>query len=133
MPPYDEQRHGPKRIVGPGFHDQVHQLARTVPKGSVTTYGDIGAALGSSSVARQVGYAMAALPAGHDVPWWRVVAAGGRLSQQPTAAAQQAARLEEEGVAVSNSRVRQFSLRRHQFAGSGSGSGSVSGSGNDSL
>jgi len=115
MPPYDAEEHGPKRIVGPGFHQQVHQLVRTVPAGSVTTYGDIGAALGSSTVARQVGYAMAALQEGHDVPWWRVVAAGGRLSQLPAAARQQAAHLGEEGVEVRDLRVQQFPLRRHQF------------------
>lgn len=113
--PYDPQRHGPKRIVGPGFHEQVHKLVCTVPAGSVTTYGDIGAALGSSSVARHVGYAMAALPEGHDVPWWRVVAAGGRLSVAPGAAEVQAGHLEAEGIEVKNSRVQQFRLRRHQF------------------
>jgi len=116
--PYDPQRHGPKRIVGPGFHEQVHKLVKTVPEGSVTTYGDIGEALGSKSVARHVGYAMAALPEEHDVPWWRVVAAGGRLSQLPGAAEQQAAHLAAEGIEVKNLRVQQFVLRRHHFAGS---------------
>lgn len=116
--PYDPQKHGPKRIVGPGFHEQVQQLVRTVPAGSVTTYGDIGAALGSKNVARHVGYAMAALPEGHDLPWWRVVAAGGRLSQLPGAAERQAAHLENEGIEVRNLRVRHFAQRRHVFAAS---------------
>lgn len=114
--PYDPHKHGPKRIVGPGFHQQVHDLVRTVPEGFVTTYGDIGAALGSKSVARHVGYAMAALPEGHDVPWWRVVAAGGRLSQLPGAAERQAEHLEQEGIEVRNLRVQQFAARRHVFA-----------------
>jgi len=113
--PYDPQRHGPKRIVGPGFHEQVYKLVRTVPAGSVTTYGDLGAALGSRSVARHVGYAMAALPDGHDLPWWRVVAAGGRLSLSAAAAARQARHLEAEGVEVRNGRVQQFGRRRHPF------------------
>jgi methylated-DNA-protein-cysteine methyltransferase-like protein len=114
--PYDPLKHGPKRIVGPGFHEQVHELVRTVPEGSVTTYGDIGAALGSKNVARHVGYAMAALPEGHDVPWWRVVAAGGRLSQLPGAAERQAAHLMDEGIEVRNLRVRHFTERRHVLA-----------------
>ncbi|HIE70623.1 MAG TPA: MGMT family protein [Planctomycetes bacterium] len=118
MSPYDPLKHGPKRIVGPGFHEQVHKLVGTVPPGSVTTYGDIGAALGSSTVARHVGYAMAALPEGHGVPWWRVVAAGGRLSQLPGAADEQAAHLAAEGIEVRNLRVQQFPLRRHQFGAS---------------
>jgi len=113
--PYDPLKHGPKRIVGKGFHEQVYNVVRTVPAGSVTTYGDVGAALGSKSVARQVGYAMAALPEGHDVPWWRVVAAGGRLSQLPGAAERQAAHLDEEGVEARNLCVRHFADRRHVF------------------
>lgn len=115
MAPYDASRHGPKRIVGPGFHGQVHDVVRTIPKGSVATYGDIGAVLGSKSVARQVGYAMAALPEGNDVPWWRVVGAGGRLSQMPGAAEMQARQLEAEGIEVHNLKVRHFTQRRHVF------------------
>lgn len=116
MAPYDPARHGPKRIVGPGFHEQVHALVRQVPPGSVTTYGDVGAALGSKNVARHVGYAMAAVDEDSDVPWWRVVAAGGRLSQQPGAAERQQRHLAEDGVEVRNLRVQQFAQRRHAFA-----------------
>ena len=94
----------------------MHKLACAVPEGSVTTYGDIGAALGSKGVARQVGYAMAALTEGEEVPWWRVVAAGGRISQSPAAAQRQARLLELEGVEVSNLRVCNFTERRHCFA-----------------
>ena len=98
MSPYDPLKHGPKRIVGPGFHEQVHKLVGTVPPGSVTTYGDIGAALGSSTVARHVGYAMAALPEGHGVPWWRVVRADGSLPDSHHDTARQA--YLEEGTAL---------------------------------
>ena len=89
---------------------------RQVPAGSVTTYGDVGAALGSKNVARHVGYAMAAVPPDSDVPWWRVVAAGGRLSQQPDSAERQRRHLAEDGVEVRNLRVQQFAQRRHVFA-----------------
>lgn len=116
MPPYDPARHGPRRVVGPGFHEQVFALVRQVPAGAVTTYGDVGEALGSKNVARHVGYAMAATPVDSDVPWWRVVAAGGRLSQQPDAAARQARLLRADGVDVQNDRVRGFAQRRHVFA-----------------
>jgi len=116
VPPYDPARHGPQRIVGPGFHEQVFALVRQVPAGAVTTYGDVGAALGSKNVARHVGYAMAAVPEDSDVPWWRVVAAGGRLSQQPEAAERQAQLLAEDGVEVRGARVRGFAQRRHVFA-----------------
>lgn len=113
--PYDPSLHGPRRIVGPGFHERVFALVRTVPPGAVTTYGDVAAALGSKGVARQVGYAMAAVPEGSDVPWWRVVAAGGRLSQAPDAAERQAMHLRDDGVEVEGLRVCAFAQRRHAF------------------
>ncbi|HEX6812830.1 MAG TPA: MGMT family protein [Planctomycetota bacterium] len=111
--PYDPSRHGPRRIVGPGFHKKVHAFVRQVPAGRVTTYGDLAEALGSRGVARQVGFAMAALGGGSDVPWWRVVAAGGRLAVQ--AARAQARALRAEGVAVKSERVQQFEARRFVF------------------
>ena|SRR5688572_8778455 len=111
--PYDPLRHGPRRFVGPGFHAQVHELVLRVPEGHVTTYGDLAQALGSRGIARQVGFALAALPAGSDVPWWRVVAAGGRLARAGTARARrQAKALRGEGVAVQRDRVVDFAARR---------------------
>ena len=52
---------GEERIVGPGFHALVYGKVREVPAGKVTTYGDVAGALGSRRVARQVGFALAAL------------------------------------------------------------------------
>ena len=113
MTPYDPSLHSEARVVGPGFHAEVHNLVRTVPPGWVTTYGDVAEALGSRSVARHVGYALAALPEGCEVPWWRVVAAGGRLSQAPSAAAKQARKLRREGLTITELRVRDFEEHRH--------------------
>lgn len=101
------------RVVGPGFHARVHALVMQVPPGFVTTYGDVATALGSKNVARHVGFAMAALPDGSDVPWWRVVAAGGRLA---TASAkvqrEQGRRLRADGLVVRAGRVTGFAARR---------------------
>ena len=115
MAPFDPSLHSEDRVVGPGFHGEVHALVREVPEGSVTTYGDLAEVLGSRSVARHVGFALAALPKGTDVPWWRVVAAGGRLSQAPLAAKKQARLLRAEGQVISGQRVRSFEERRHQW------------------
>ena len=101
--PYDPQRHGPRRVVGPGFHARVWAAVQRVPPGCVTTYGEVAAALGLRAAARQVGYALAALPAERDdVPWHRVVAATGRLSRRgdgdPSKTQRQ--RLRGEGVEI---------------------------------
>jgi methylated-DNA-protein-cysteine methyltransferase-like protein len=114
--PYDPDRHGPARIVGPGFHERVYRLVALVPRGRVTTYGDIARALGSVRVARHVGYALAALPAARrDVPWHRVVDGRGRLHRpaEDPGGAEQRRRLRREGIEVDDSgRVIRFAARR---------------------
>jgi methylated-DNA-protein-cysteine methyltransferase-like protein len=89
--------------VGPGFHDRVYEVVCRIPPGSVATYGDVAEALGSRRVARQVGYALAALPADrNEVPWHRVVNAKGRVSLRAHGepSPDQVARLELEGIEV---------------------------------
>lgn len=90
------------RALGPGFHARVYALLRRVPAGRVTTYGDLAGWLGSRQVARQVGYALAALTT-QDVPWHRVLNAQGRISpgREGPLAEEQRARLIAEGVEIS--------------------------------
>ena len=118
MSGYDPERHGPKRIVGPGFHGQVRDMVRTVPPGAVTTYGDVAAALGLRRAARQVGYALAALGREHDdVPWHRVVNAQGEISPRANDGPDiQVELLRREGVEVDDHRrIVAFRERRHVF------------------
>ena len=92
------------RVVGPGWHERVFAVVATVPSGRVTTYGDVAGALGSRRVARQVGFALAALPAGREgyVPWHRVVNGKGRLSPRAhgSASDDQIRLLRAEGVEI---------------------------------
>ncbi len=93
---------GEARVVTGGFHQRVYDVVRSVPAGSVTTYGDVAAALGSPRVARHVGWALAALRDG-DVPWHRVINSKGRISLRGATGRGelQRARLEAEGVEFS--------------------------------
>ena len=78
------------------FAAAVWALARQVPPGRATTYGQLAEALyGVARGARGVGRAMGTCPG--DVPWWRVVHADGTMKGTP-GAAEQRARLAEEGV-----------------------------------
>ena len=117
---YDPERHGPRRIIGPGFFERVFAVVSKVPAGQVTTYGDVAAELGMRSVARKVGHALAGLaPDRDDVPWHRVVNAQGEISARlKTGGGQrQARRLEREGVEVSESgKVVDFSSRRFSLS-----------------
>jgi methylated-DNA-protein-cysteine methyltransferase-like protein len=95
------------RIVGPGFRARVYALVHRVPGGQVTTYGDVATLLGSPRVARQVGWALAALPPDTDVPWHRVINAQGRVSHRGDTirATEQYRRLEGEGVHFSETGI----------------------------
>ena len=68
--------------MGSELYQRIYALVRQVPKGYVTTYGDIARQVGCS--ARTVGFAMAALPQGHDVPWQRVINRQGKVSPRST-------------------------------------------------
>ena len=116
---YDPVLHGPRRVVGAGFHAAVWDMVRLVPAGRVTTYGDVAAALGLRSVARQVGWALAAIPVDQpDVPWQRVLNARGELSRRADGRphTEQARRLRAEGLALDErGRVIGFAALRWDF------------------
>ena len=75
-------------------------MIRRIPRGRVATYGQIARLAGVPGAARQVGYALHALPEGSPVPWQRVLNARGAISPRsvPGAEGIQRARLEAEGV-----------------------------------
>lgn len=79
-------------------YDRVYAVVRSIPSGRVATYGQIAALAGLGRGARQVGYALHALPAEHDVPWQRVVNARGEISLSHDAGHWQRGLLESEGV-----------------------------------
>jgi alkylated DNA nucleotide flippase Atl1 len=56
------------------FVENVLDIVEQIPPGRVMTYGDIAATMGSRG-ARVVGQVMAHY--GDEVPWWRVIRAGG--------------------------------------------------------
>ncbi|BDV44671.1 methyltransferase [Geotalea uraniireducens] len=80
------------------LYARIYTLVRRVPPGRVTTYGRIARQVGCT--ARTVGFAMAALPAGHDVPWQRVINARGEVSPRRNGGGDLIQRLllEAEGV-----------------------------------
>ncbi len=63
-------------------HDCALILAvvRRIPRGRVATYGQVAAQAGFPKRPRLAGYALSHLPAGHDLPWHRVINAQGRPS-----------------------------------------------------
>lgn len=83
----------------------VYQLVKKIPRGRVTTYGELARRLRIPGGARVVGYAMAACPSGRGVPWHRVVGAGGRLIIREPYGSKQRRLLETEGVKIEGARI----------------------------
>jgi methylated-DNA-protein-cysteine methyltransferase-like protein len=79
---------------------RVYAVVRRIPKGKVATYGQVAALAGLGRNARQVGYALHAMPPHSRVPWHRVVNARGEISLPPYGGGDvtQRLRLEKEGV-----------------------------------
>jgi methylated-DNA-protein-cysteine methyltransferase-like protein len=93
------------------FFDLVHEVARQIPRGRVTSYGAIGAALGTRSSARMVGWAMNACHLSpKPVPAHRVVNSVGLLTGRHHFKPPEKMQLllEEEGVLVENNKVVHF-------------------------
>ncbi len=90
-----------------GWNQRVYDLVTTIPAGRVMGYGHVAAALGHPGMARQVGWALAALPAGSAVPWQRVLRSSGSLAfaGSPERAMRQRLLLEAEGVCFGRDRV----------------------------
>ena len=61
---------------------RIYDAVRRIPRGRVSTYGDVARAAGLPGHARQVGYVLAALDGDTDVPWHRVINASGRVSRR---------------------------------------------------
>src|ERR671927_562274 len=63
-----------------GSYARIYDIVRRIPRGRVATYGQIASLAGLAGQARQVGYALHALPASTTVPWHRVINARGEVS-----------------------------------------------------
>lgn len=88
-------------------HEKIYRTIRDIPHGCVASYGQIADIAGIGRGARQVGYALRQLAAGHDVPWYRVITASGKIAFETGSDAfnEQSKRLMMEDIAILNGRV----------------------------
>jgi methylated-DNA-protein-cysteine methyltransferase-like protein len=85
-----------------GMFAKVLATVRRIPRGRISTYGEVAAASGHPGAARQVVWA---LRAGQNVPWHRVVGAGGRIRLPGENGLEQRLRLRNEGVAIAGDKI----------------------------
>jgi methylated-DNA-protein-cysteine methyltransferase-like protein len=118
MPPKKKSHEPLKKLVPSGkkdalFFEQVYDVVRQIPRGRVTSYGAIAAALGTRKSARMVGWAMNGAHAMASVPAHRVVNRQGLLSGKAHFATPDTMQqlLEAEGVVVKDNQVQEFETR----------------------
>jgi alkylated DNA nucleotide flippase Atl1/predicted HAD superfamily phosphohydrolase YqeG len=81
-------------------YTRIYAVVNRIPAGRVATYGQVAALAGLPGHARQVGYALNALPDGHCIPWHRVINSKGQISTRAESGLDnlQLVLLEAEGV-----------------------------------
>ncbi|MCB9136407.1 MAG: MGMT family protein [Anaerolineales bacterium] len=85
----------PKQVP---LYQRIYAVVRQIPPGKVASYGQIARIVGGCS-AQMIGFAMAGLKPGTDVPWQRVINAQGKVSPRiGFGGLLQRQMLEEEGV-----------------------------------
>jgi O-6-methylguanine DNA methyltransferase len=89
------------------FRERVYAFAKQIPRGKVTTYGELARLAGHPGAARAVGQFMKTNPFAPHVPCHRVVAASGALRgySAPGGLKQKKALLIREGVKFKGGRV----------------------------
>jgi methylated-DNA-protein-cysteine methyltransferase-like protein len=85
-----------------------------IPRGRVSTYGELSALVGRRLTPVGIGWALRAAAPGA-IPWHRVVAAGGRIATEREQPGVQRELLEAEGVAFDSSGA--VDLGRHAWRG----------------
>jgi methylated-DNA-protein-cysteine methyltransferase related protein len=88
---------------------RIEAAIRRIPKGKVSTYGAVARAAGIPRGARQVARV---LHRGFDLPWQRVLGAGGEIKLRGDYAIEQRLRLEAEGVLF---RGRKVEMKQCEF------------------
>lgn len=83
------------------FANAVLVVVAQIEPGDIMTYGEVAAEMGQPGAARAVGSVLRRH--GGEVPWWRVVAASGRLV--PGSERRHARHLAADGITVKNGRV----------------------------
>lgn len=97
-------------------YKRIYAIIKKIPKGRVATYGQIARLAGIPFHARQVGYALNALPDGMDVPWQRVINAKGEVSPRAVPYYEERQRLMLKREGVTFNKKKQISLARYQWA-----------------
>ena len=101
------------------FQQKVYDALCEVPKGKVTTYGELAKAVGINS-SQAIGQALKKNPYAPQVPCHRVVTSDGKIGgffghRTGKEVQRKIELLESEGIRVENGVIRSFAAVRHSF------------------
>jgi len=94
------------------FTKNVVEIIKSIPRGSVLTYGIIAAQAGNPRGARQVARILHSLTEKEKLPWYRVINSQGKISLEGEGADIQENLLLQEGVLVENGKI---DLKKYLF------------------
>ena len=103
-------------------HEQLHpkqvhmyHLLTKIPRGRLTTYGDLAAALGDRHLARAVGHWLHVNDHPHRFPCYKVVASDGSLGGYAGGLAKKIQLMREDGIVIRSGKVANFDAVRFRF------------------
>lgn len=100
------------------IQQKIFEVVRLIPYGKVASYGQIARIVGLGISPLMVGYALAGLREGTDVPWQRVINSQGKISLPGVGGAMQKSLLLDEGIQFDNKG--RVDLERFGWEGPGS-------------
>ncbi|MHA1610389.1 MAG: endonuclease V [Candidatus Njordarchaeales archaeon] len=93
----------------PDLYSIVYQLLHTIPRGKITTYGELAKALGDIKASRSIGQILAYNPWPDKYPCYKVVRSTGELGKYSYGGKnEKARRLSKEGIIVKNNIIENF-------------------------
>ena len=91
------------------FEQALYSALAALPKGKLTSYGQLAKRCGYANYARQVGKTLSKLPKETKLPWHRVVNSQGKISLKGDDFLRQEKRLNDEGFTINaNNKVVNF-------------------------
>src|SRR5581483_5966402 len=107
--PRARRRHPGRRVEPEMNHalEAIWNVIAAIPRGQVSTYGNVALMAGLPGRARLTAYALRNAPGSMHLPWHRVLGAGGRIVFPKGSAnyREQARRLRSDGILVKDGRV----------------------------
>lgn len=88
------------------FSKRVIELIQQIPRGKVSTYGNIAKQAGNNRASRQVSRILSSSSKKYDLPWHRVINSRGKISLRSGDGLElQKSMLQSEGIVVNNDQV----------------------------